>query len=110
MFTLSDLPLPIRHTFNKKFTPLYIEYVGKSSNPWDSNPKVSKLQAVFNAVYPEVEIEVVEGEAIWWMVLSFLYCIVVVDLLFTDVLQALYSGILQLPRLLVKLSMLHSQK
>lgn len=68
-YGVNDLPLPIKRSFNKEFTPQYIEYLGMSKDPWNSHPSADILQKLFAIVYPDISgVVILERGAIWQVV------------------------------------------
>lgn len=56
------LPEELKDTLTKVFAPCYIEYIGKSDDPWAS-PCISVMQQIFDEVYPEHSCALTKGSA-----------------------------------------------
>jgi hypothetical protein len=68
---ISDLPGTIRGSFTKQFMPLYIEYLGKSKDPWSATPKARKLVQFMGELYPTLQVDIQEDPSnVIWVVVS----------------------------------------
>lgn len=63
MLGIKHLPEELRSTYSTTFSPRYVEYIGRSAEPWTS-PGVDVMQLIFDNVYSNYDCTVEPRSAV----------------------------------------------
>jgi hypothetical protein len=71
-FCASDLPAEIKKGWSDKFCPLWRNFLGMLTDPWDTdNPMIkSEMQVCFDAIYPDSQYGVIQQNDVVYSVVS----------------------------------------
>jgi len=69
-FSGHDLPADIKQQWADKFVPLWRNYIGTLTDPWDTdNPNIAtEMQVCFNGVYPEKKHDIQANDVVDFVV------------------------------------------